>query len=77
MREKGGKEWPVSHLCFTLFSSGTWKSVSDAERQQLTEGQGAKEDGEFFMSFQDFCKHFTDFEMCSVSIDEMVEDENS
>ena len=29
------------------------------------------------MSFDDFKKHFTDFEMCSVSIDDLYEDENS
>ena len=40
-------------------------------------GDGAKEDGEFWMTYEDMCKHYTDFEMCSVSIDQMYEDENS
>ncbi len=39
--------------------------------------QNAKDDGEFWMSFDDFRKHFTDFEMCNVTIDALYEDENS
>ena len=34
-----------------------------------------REDGEFYMSFQDFKKHFTDFEVCNVSVDQLYEDE--
>ena len=29
------------------------------------------------MSYDDFKKHFTDFEMCSVSIDDLYEDDKS
>lgn len=35
-----------------------------------------KEDGEFWMSFDDMKKHFTDFEICSITIDQLYEDEN-
>ena len=28
------------------------------------------------MSFQDFKKHFTDFEVCNVSVDQLYEDDN-
>lgn len=43
----------------------------------MLEGEGAKEDGEFWMSFEDFIKHYTDLEICSVTISEMHEDEKS
>ena len=56
-------------------SSRTWSTISQDERNKL-QGDGAKEDGEFWMSFEDMCKHYTDFEMCSVSIDQMYEDDN-
>ena len=56
-----------------FFSSATWKHISLDERQKLTANKS--EDGEFWMSFDDFKKHFTDLEMCSVSIDELYEDE--
>lgn len=35
------------------------------------------EDGEFWMSYDDMKKHFTDFEVCSVSVDELYEDDGS
>ena len=34
-----------------------------------------KEDGEFWMSFDDFKKHYTDFEICSITVDQMYEDD--
>ncbi len=58
-----------------IYSSDIWKRISAAERQQLTENQS--EDGEFFMSFDDFKKNYTDIEMCSVSIDQLYDDESS
>ena len=56
-------------------SSPTWRQVSADKRHELQEGDGPKEDGEFWMSYEDFVKHFTDLEMCSVSIGQMQEDE--
>ena len=34
------------------------------------------EDGEFWMSYDDMRKHFTDFEICSVSVDQLYEDDS-
>ena len=51
--------------------------MSAQVRKELLEGDGVpKEDGEFFMSFQDFKKNFTDFEVCNVSVDQLYEDDN-
>ncbi len=55
--------------------SSIWKNVPEEKRRQLD--QNNKDDGEFWMSFDDFCKHFTDFEVCNVTIDALYEDENS
>ena len=54
-------------------SSPKWKLLPSNKRTEL---QGnVQEDGEFWMSFEDFCKNFTDFEVCSVSIDQLYEDD--
>ena len=55
--------------------SPIWNKVSSSKRNELLES-GAREDGEFWMSYEDFMKHFTDFEVCSVSVDELYEDDN-
>ena len=61
---------------FVYYSSPTWKKLPAAKHRELQE-DGVKEDGEFWMSYEDFIKHFTDFEMCSVNIDQLYEDEKS
>lgn len=51
-----------------------WNKIPSSKRKEL---QGdARDDGEFWMSFTDFQKHFTDFELCSVSVDQLYEDDN-
>ncbi|XP_064392675.1 calpain-9-like [Halichondria panicea] len=55
--------------------SSTWKNVPEEKRRQLD--QNNKDDGEFWISFDDFRKHFTDFEVCNVTIDALYEDENT
>ena len=58
-----------------ILSSPTWKSLSQSKRKELLE-DNMNEDGEFWMSFDDMKKHFTDFEICSITIDQLYEDEN-
>lgn len=62
-------------LKLLYISSPTWRQLPADKRRELLEGDGPKEDGEFWMSYEDFVKHFTDLEMCSVSIDQMQEDD--
>ena len=58
-------------------SSKLWQHISASERKALQEGEGTfKEDGEFWMSFDDFKKHFTDFEICNVSVAMLYEDDS-
>lgn len=38
--------------------------------------EGAKDDGEFWMDIEDMKKHYTHFEVCSVSMDELHEDDS-
>ncbi|KAM4797409.1 calpain-5 [Rhinophrynus dorsalis] len=43
-------------------SSEEWKKVSKSEREKL--GVTVEDDGEFWMTFEDFCKYYTDIIMC-------------
>ncbi|XP_077154833.1 calpain-5 [Ranitomeya variabilis] len=43
-------------------SSEEWQKVSKSEREKL--GMTVQDDGEFWMTFEDFCKYFTDIIMC-------------
>lgn len=43
-------------------SSEEWQKVSKSEREKL--GVTVQEDGEFWMTFEDFCQHFTDLILC-------------
>ncbi|NXK64722.1 CAN5 protein, partial [Sylvietta virens] len=54
----GKKEW---HGAWSD-SSEEWKKVSDAERKNL--GLTVENDGEFWMTFEDWCKNFTDVDIC-------------
>ncbi|XP_069748202.1 calpain-5-like [Narcine bancroftii] len=56
----GEKEWngPWSD------NSAEWKQVSKGERESM--GMTVRDDGEFWMSFDDFCKNFTDLVVCRV-----------
>ncbi|KAK7090412.1 calpain-5-like [Littorina saxatilis] len=54
----GGTEWrgPWSD------GSPEWNKVSEAEKKEL--GLTFDENGEFWMSFDDFCRHFTHVDLC-------------
>lgn len=64
---------PHCHLVLH-HSSSKWKEVPANERKHLLE-ENMGDDGEFWMSFDDMKKHFTDFEICNVTIDQLYEDE--
>ncbi|KAL4631186.1 calpain-5-like isoform X1 [Arapaima gigas] len=42
--------------------SEEWQKVGDMEREAM--GLTVEDDGEFWMEFDDFCKHFTDVDVC-------------
>ncbi|XP_076323559.1 calpain-5-like isoform X1 [Tachypleus tridentatus] len=54
----GGKEWEGP------FSDGSpeWAKISSSERERI--GLTFEDDGEFWMPFEDFCRHFTDMSIC-------------
>ncbi|KAF6728910.1 Calpain-5 [Oryzias melastigma] len=56
----GKKEWngPWSD------SSEEWANIGDTERDKL--GLIVEDDGEFWMSFEDWCTHFTDADVCHI-----------
>ncbi|XP_019395947.1 PREDICTED: calpain-6 [Crocodylus porosus] len=45
-------------------SSEEWKKVSESERKRL--GLTIRNDGEFWMTFEDWCKNFTDVDVCRI-----------
>uniref|UniRef100_A0AAV2JSC1 Calpain-2 catalytic subunit n=1 Tax=Knipowitschia caucasica TaxID=637954 RepID=A0AAV2JSC1_KNICA len=52
-------------------SSYEWQSVSNKDRDRLT---NRKEDGEFWMSFTDFLRHFSRLEICNLTPDALTSD---
>eukprot|EP00118_Oscarella_pearsei_P028840 m.3059 g.3059 ORF g.3059 m.3059 type:complete len:660 (+) comp9038_c0_seq1:64-2043(+) len=52
--------------------SAEWKQISPAERQRL--GLEFDDDGESWMSWDDFKANFTEMEVCSLSADDLDED---
>ncbi|KAJ0066730.1 hypothetical protein NL108_002335, partial [Boleophthalmus pectinirostris] len=53
-------------------SSYEWRSVSDDDRERLT---NRKEDGEFWMSFSDFLRQYSRVEICNLTPDALTNDE--
>ena len=65
---------PISPLSSP--SSSLWKQLPTTQRRELLEGgDKGKEDGEFWMSYDDFRKHYTDFEICNICMEQLYEDE--
>ncbi|KAK2545439.1 Capn6 [Columba livia] len=56
----GKKEWNGAWSD----NSEEWKKVSDSERKSL--GLTLENDGEFWMTFEDWCKNFTDVDICRI-----------
>ncbi|XP_062997937.1 calpain-6 isoform X2 [Elgaria multicarinata webbii] len=56
----GEKEWNGAWSD----KSEEWKKVSKAEREKL--GLTIENDGEFWMTFEDWCKNFTDVDICRI-----------
>jgi calpain len=52
--------------------SSEWRSIPESTKKEM--GLEVKEDGEFWMTFADFKKYFTQVEMCHLSPDLIVKD---
>ncbi|XP_026279609.1 calpain-A isoform X4 [Frankliniella occidentalis] len=52
--------------------SPEWRLIPDHEKEEI--GLIFDDDGEFWMSYQDFLTHFTQLEMCNLSPDSMEDD---
>ena len=67
---------PSHFFSFPSSSSSLWKQLPTTQRRELLEGgDKGKEDGEFWMSYDDFRKHYTDFEICNICMEQLYEDE--
>lgn len=53
--------------------SEEWRFIPDEEKLEI--GLVNEEDGEFWMSFQDFCKNFKKLEICNLAPDSLDEEE--
>ncbi|XP_063047489.1 calpain-2 catalytic subunit-like [Engraulis encrasicolus] len=51
--------------------SSEWRSVSDEDRSRL---KNASEDGEFWMSFSDWKRHYSRIEICNLTPDALTDD---
>ena len=60
----------ISIIAFINCRSDCWRTVSIAEISKKVD-----DDGEFFMSFDDMVKYFTDLEMCHISMDVLYQDD--
>ncbi|CAN9510006.1 unnamed protein product [Ophioblennius macclurei] len=52
-------------------NSTQWRYISDDDRERLSH---RSEDGEFWMSFTDFCRHYSRVEICNLTPDALTDD---
>uniref|UniRef100_A0A672H5P9 Calpain-2 catalytic subunit n=1 Tax=Salarias fasciatus TaxID=181472 RepID=A0A672H5P9_SALFA len=52
-------------------NSAQWRYISDEDRERLSH---RSEDGEFWMSFSDFCRHYSRVEICNLTPDALTDD---
>ncbi|XP_059186255.1 calpain-2 catalytic subunit-like [Centropristis striata] len=52
-------------------SSPQWRQISDEDRERLSH---RSEDGEFWMSFRDFLRHYSRLEICNLTPDSLSDD---
>lgn len=62
----------INIYVYFFSSSSKWAIVSESERRAL--GYTVKDDGEFWISFKDFKKYFTSFEITNLTPDSLEED---
>ncbi|XP_075214527.1 calpain-A-like isoform X2 [Lycorma delicatula] len=53
--------------------SPEWRFIPEHEKQEI--GLTFSDDGEFWMSYQDFIKYYTRLEICNLNPDSLIEDE--
>lgn len=56
-----------------LFRSREWSLIPDSQKESM--GLTFDDDGEFWMSFDDFSKNFEKLEICNLGPDSLEEDE--
>ncbi|XP_042219812.1 calpain-5-like isoform X2 [Homarus americanus] len=61
-KERSGFVYTTSQLTKMYSRSPEWSKVSASEREKL--GLTFEDDGEFWMTFEDFVEHFTDLSIC-------------
>ncbi|XP_037777127.1 calpain-5-like isoform X1 [Penaeus monodon] len=61
-KERSGFVYTTSELTKMYSRSPEWSKVSASEREKL--GLTFEDDGEFWMTFDDFVEHFTDLSIC-------------
>lgn len=60
-------------MFFFFESSPEWQFIPEHERESL--GLTFDDDGEFWMSFKDFQRHFSRLEICNLDPDSLTDDE--
>lgn len=57
----------MSCLYLCIHSDINWTWVDDETKERL--GMQSKDDGEFWMSYKDFCRHFSEVTICLMGPD--------